>query len=290
MNLRGVSAVVCYSLIELSRRRFLIVFVALGLATSTFLELIASALMDQPVLGQDRTAAILMVLAGIGPAAHSPAAAFSPASVLGVCAFAVGMVIVNHDLDSGAAVSILAKPISRAGYAAGKAVAAATLLFGFAAFMGLCISALIALNGQNETGIVMTFFIANAGNLLLLMLIVMALTIYVNNIVAAVIAFVIGQVVGLLEPLHSAVSAGDISDPFWTRIINGTYAVEPIRLSSAMAHEAVAVNLRVGLLRAEGNPIADVPATSGIGDVAVWLIYLMALCGLFVLVLRHKQI
>ncbi len=198
MNLRAISAVARYSLIELSRRRFLIIFVALGLATALFLEWVASSFMDQPVLGQDRTAGILMVLAGIGPAAHSPAADISPASVLGICALAVGMVIIHNDLDSGAAVSILAKPISRAGYAAGKAVAATTLLLGFAVLMGLCISALIALNGQDEAGIVMTFFVANAGNLLLLMLIVMALTVYINNIVAAVVAFVIIQVLGLL--------------------------------------------------------------------------------------------
>ncbi len=83
---------------------------------------------------------------------------------------------------------------------------------------------------------------------------------------------------------------GDISDPFWSRIIDGAYAVEPFRLTSAITHEAIAVNLRIGVLRPDGNPFAGVPASSGIGDLAIWLIYVIALFGLYALAMRRKQI
>ena len=42
--------------------------------------------------------------------------------------FAIGMTVINHDLDSGAIVAILAKPVTRLGYAVGKLAAALFLL------------------------------------------------------------------------------------------------------------------------------------------------------------------
>ena len=44
-------------------------------------------------------------------------------------AFAVGMTVINHDLDSGAVISIVAKPVSRAGYPGGKLLARSPCCF-----------------------------------------------------------------------------------------------------------------------------------------------------------------
>ena len=286
----AVAAVVRYSLLELTRRRFVLVFLVLGLAVAGFLEWIPSVLLNQPVRGEDRSAAILLVLGGVGAPSRSPFLAISPATVIGLCAYAIGMVIINHDLDSGAVVSILAKPVSRAGYAFGKALAGVTLLFGVAIFIALCVSALMGLNGQNYAGVVVTYFLATAGNLVVLMLLVMILTVYLNNVVAAVIAFVASQIVSVVAPLHTAVLGGDIADAFWIRAIDIAYGVEPLRLTSALAREAAAQAFRLGISRPEGGPDALVPATSGAADLVIWALYVFALFGLLVLALRRKQI
>lgn len=286
----AVAAVTRYSLLELARRRFVAVFLVLGLAIAGLLEWIPSVILDSPVRGEDRTALILMLLGGVGPPSRSPLTAFSPTTVIGVCAFAISMVIINHDLDSGAIVSILAKPISRGGYALGKALAAAALVFAIAAFIALCVCGLIGANGQNFAGLVFTYFLATAGNLLVLVLLVMLLTVYLNNVVAAVIAFVVAQVIGLLAPLHMAVLGGDITGTFWVRAIDVAYAIEPIRLTSAIGHEAIAQALRIGMISPQGDPYASLPPTSGPSDVVIWALYVVGLFGLLTFALRRKQI
>ncbi len=55
--------------------------------------------------------------------------------------FAVGMTVINHDLDSGAVVSIFAKPVSRAAYTAGKMLAAVSLLLAIVALAATYIPA-----------------------------------------------------------------------------------------------------------------------------------------------------
>ena len=115
--MNGVGAVARYTLMELSRRRILLVFFVLG-AVGTLL------------LGVGLK--VIYTLAGSGavPVTSSDPARFQKFlelsflsdlyGALGIfaalIAYAIGMTAIYHDLDSGAAVSIFSKPVSRLAY------------------------------------------------------------------------------------------------------------------------------------------------------------------------------
>ena len=117
-------AVARYTMLELTRRRLLVMILAFGVLLMGGIA-IAPHVLPGMKSDQDRVIAMLTALAGVVPNAVT------------LCAFAVGMTVINHDLDSGAVISIFSKAVNRASYTAGKLLAAISLLLMIAAIFAV---------------------------------------------------------------------------------------------------------------------------------------------------------
>jgi ABC-type transport system involved in multi-copper enzyme maturation permease subunit len=129
-----------------------------------------------------------------------------------LCALAVGMTVINHDLDSGAVVSIFAKPVSRASYTGGKVMAATGLLLLIAAIFTAGSLIVVGANGGSVYGVVFWTCAAPAANIVLLMLLVMILTVYINNVVAAALVLIFNYLAMQTQTLHTMVQHNVITD------------------------------------------------------------------------------
>src|SRR5205085_12037561 len=112
-----------YTLLELNRRRIVLVLVLVSAALVARTGL-APHLLPGFRTDDDRTQFILETLSRV------------VGLTVTLCAYAVGMTVINHDLDSGTAVGLFAKPISRVAYAAGKLLTAGGLVLTVAAILG----------------------------------------------------------------------------------------------------------------------------------------------------------
>src|SRR5260370_8868492 len=101
-------AVARYTLIELTRRRLLGVIVAIGVVLTAGIAA-APHVLRQPTPKDG----VIVVLTALG--AEVP-------YTITVCAFVVGMTVINHDLDSGAVVSIFSQPILTSPYTDAKVI------------------------------------------------------------------------------------------------------------------------------------------------------------------------
>src|SRR5713226_6763007 len=151
-----------YTLIELTRRRLLGVIVAIGVVLTAGIA-VAPHVLRQPT-PKDGVIVVLVALGAEVPYAMT------------LCAFAVGMTVINHDLDSGAVVSIFAKPVSRSSYTFGKLLAAVSLLL--AAIFTAGSLGVVAANGGGVYATAFWTCAALAANIVLLMLLLMVLTVY----------------------------------------------------------------------------------------------------------------
>src|SRR5260370_26378857 len=129
-------AVARYTLIELTRRRLLGVIVAIGVVLTAGIA-VAPHVLRQPTPKDG----VIVVLVALG--AEVPYA-------ITLCAFVVGMTVINHDLVSGAVVSIFPKPMSRSSYTAGKLMAAVSLLLLIAAIFTGGILAVVSAKGGSD--------------------------------------------------------------------------------------------------------------------------------------------
>jgi ABC-type transport system involved in multi-copper enzyme maturation permease subunit len=270
-------AIARYTIIELSRRRLLLIIVVLGLLLTAGLG-VAPLLIPGAPTGEDRILFLLNALSG------------TVAVAIEICTFAVGMTVINHDLDSGAAVAIFAKPLSRFAYAAGKLAAAASLLLILVAVFAAGTLLVITINGGGHTGVLLWFFAATAANVVVLMVLLMALTVYLNNIVAAVIGFVFNFLMGLVLQLHALAQNGVIASPTGRSVINVAYWLFPHALASNLSREIVTIAVRRHPAPGGFDPLSGIPPASGAGDIAFWFGYLVLLCGVLWLALRRKQL
>lgn len=271
-------AVARYTLIEISRRRVLLVIVAIGLVLMAGIGIAPHVLPGNPT-DKDRLIVSLTALAGIVPNA-----------VL-LCALAVGMTVINHDLDSGAVVSIFAKPISRSSYTAGKLLAGVSLLVLIAAIFTVGSLIVVAVSGGGAYEVVFWSGAALAANIVLLMLLVMALTVYLNNIVAAAIVLVFNFVAGNVMSLQAMVQHNVITDAIAKALINIAYWGVPHELASNLQRQIMQMRLDTRELVAGGfDPLASIQGASGTVDIIFWLGYVVAICLLLFWSVRRKQV
>jgi ABC-type transport system involved in multi-copper enzyme maturation permease subunit len=285
----GALAVARYTLLELARRRLILFFVGIAIVFTAGLGL-APLVIPGLTTADEKT---VFVLGGITKV---------DSIAIELCAFAVGMIVINHDLDSGAIVGILAKPITRLGYAAGKLVAALFLLLLLVAVL-IAGSMLVAvIDGSDNLDTLFAFFAANAANWMLLMILVMILTVYLNNIVAAAIVVAFSFAQDQISTLHAAVENGVITDRILGGIVNSLYWVVPHPLVSNMGRAIVIAQYNVNCA-ANGcpgmkpspaeylaNELARIPGASGGGEIVYWFAYLTVVCALLYVALRRKQV
>jgi ABC-type transport system involved in multi-copper enzyme maturation permease subunit len=271
-------AVARYTLIEISRRRLLIVVVALGL-------LLMAGIAMTPYLLPGNSAPIDKLIVSL-----TGLSAIVPTALL-LCALAIGMTVINHDLDSGAVVSIFAKPVSRESYTGGKLIAAISLVLLIAAIFAAGSMIVTAIDGGTVYGVVFWESAAVAANAVLLMLLVMALTVYINNVVAGAIVLAFNFVAGRVLAAHALVQNGAITDHTLTAIANAVYWVVPHELTSNLLRTALQMRLDTRELVVRGeDPFQGIPGASSGADIAFWLGYVILLCALLFFAVRRKQV
>jgi ABC-type transport system involved in multi-copper enzyme maturation permease subunit len=289
---KGALAVTRYTLVELSRRRILLVFavvgalgiVALGVGLKLLYEVAAAnsfgnARVDPALLAKFlELLFVTYVVQALGLFAL-------------LIAYAIGMTAIYHDLDSGAAVSIFSKPVTRLAFTAGKVGAATVGL--------LVVVGLLAI----ETRIVMLIFggglenaltgeiLAVVGNTMVAMLIVLALSTWMNNIVAAVVAFIYTSVVeGVIVFIHRLADQGAIGNETVKVIFDVVYWFVPHPLVSSAAGDLARTQIQMS-----GGPVtsqitASIPASSGAGDIAWWAVTVVVFCALLYFSVRRRQV
>lgn len=270
-------AVARYTLLEISRRRLLLLVIGLALA-------LMAAIAATPYVLPGNSAAIDKLIVSL-EGLHE----IVPTAIL-LVALAVGMTVINHDLESGAVTSIFAKPVSRASYTAGKLVAALALVLSIAAIFAAGSMVVVAIDAGRSYDVVLAQSAVLAANAILLMLLVMALTVYVNNVIAAAIVLAFNFVAGQVLDLHAMVVSGAVTGAF-AAIANAVYWVVPHELSSNLERTILQLRIAAGELHFRGtDPFSDVPGASDTADVIFWLGYVVLICALLLLAVRRKQV
>jgi ABC-type transport system involved in multi-copper enzyme maturation permease subunit len=280
-------AVAKYTLIELSRRRLLLVFVLVAIVLTAALG-IAPFILPGMTSADGRASFILGGISRVSGLA------------IELCLLAIGMTVISHDLDSGAIVAILAKPITRFSYAAGKLAGALFLLILLDALFTAGSMLVVALHGSGHAAVLFWFFATSSANAMLLMILVMVLTVYLNNIVAAAIVVVFSYVQGNVSILHAMVQNHVITDPILDPVINIIYWLFPHQLLSNLDRNMAITNFHV--LCHDGCPhlpkpaqylaqeLARLPAASGLGDIVYWCAYLLVVSAILYFAIRRKEV
>ncbi|HYL06962.1 MAG TPA: hypothetical protein VEU76_00325, partial [Candidatus Udaeobacter sp.] len=281
--MNGTFAVARYTLLELSRRRLLLVFFvvgALGLAALALLLFLASNL-----------AGTNIVVTGPGAVQPDPAKLKQLTEfqfvnlllgVLGlftlIISIAIGMTTIYHDLDSGAAVSIFSKPVSRAAYTIGKMAAAIGGVILVLGLLSVEARLLMLLFGGGLEQALWVETVAAVANGLAMMLLVLALSTWMNNIVAVVIALIYRGVEQFIVSLHQAVVAGFLgTNQLVNGAINVAYWLVPHPLTSDAARQIARAEITLfAPPPGEGGPnveqsIASIPGASGTPDILWWV-------------------
>ncbi|MHB8589140.1 MAG: hypothetical protein ACYDA0_09840 [Candidatus Dormibacteraceae bacterium] len=302
--MNGGLAVVRYSLIELSRRRILLVFFILGAAgialIATGLRIFTTALTSNVRFGGS---------AGSGPDPATLDRALQLGfvnDVIGVLgffalliAFGIGMTVIYHDLESGAAVAIFSKPVSRAAFAAGKVGAAIAALVVIVGALSIEARLFMFLFGTADLGTALwAEAAAQVANALTLLLLVMALSTWMNNIIAAVIAFVYNGVAGIVVTFHAQDLAGTLGNNATLKTgLDILYWLVPHPVISDAPREIAKAEFTLisASSGGQGAPtpdqfLASIPAASGVTDIIWWAFVIAVFASLVYLAVRRRQV
>lgn len=288
-------AVARYTLIELSRRRILLVFLVVGVAGILILggglRLIYQYQSANPgSLGRNSPATpaelnqflellfVSYVFGALGIFAE-------------VIAFAIGMTAIYHDLDSGAAISIFSKPVTRAAFAVGKIVAALIALVVIVGVLAVEARVVMALFGGGLEDALTGQVLAVVANTVVVMLIVLALTTWMNNIVAAVAAFIYYNVVtAVIAALHTFTEQGVINNDALKFVFGVAYWIIPHELTSSAVGDLVRASARITPSSSSAQALNSIPPASGPGDVAWWAFVVVVFAGVVYYSVRRRQV
>jgi ABC-type transport system involved in multi-copper enzyme maturation permease subunit len=302
----GTLAVARYTLVELSRRRILLVFFIVGAAGIALLgvglKVFSSAFSSVVVTGPNGTApdpAKLQRAFELGFVNDLIGALGFFALLI---AFGIGMTVIYHDLESGAAVSIFSKPVSRAAFTIGKVAAATVGMVVIVGILSLEARLLMFLFGTGGLGEALWIeTLAQVANAITLMLLVMALSTWMNNIVAAIVAFVYNAVAGVAVGLHSQVQAGLLGDNQVLKDgLNIAYWFVPHPLMSDARRQIARAEFELFSSFGEGpragqGPtrdqfLAGIPGASGAADIIWWVFVVCLFAGLAYFAVRRRQV
>ncbi len=291
--MNGTLAVARYTLVELSRRRILLVFFIIGAAGVALLgvglKILYSVASSQGSLGGSNVDPVvfnrfleLMFVSYV----------FSALGTFGLLiAFAIGMTAIYHDLDSGAAVSIFSKPVSRFAFAAGKIGAAVTALVVIVGVLALETRFVMFLFGGGSEGSLTGEALAVVANTVVVMLIVLALSTWMNNIVAAVVAFVYYNVIsGVIVFVHNLADNGAIASDVVKKIFDVLYWIVPHELVSSAPGDLARAQIAISGAQSSNQILGAVPPASGWGDIAWWAFVVLFFGGMVYYAVRRRQV
>jgi ABC-type transport system involved in multi-copper enzyme maturation permease subunit len=298
----GTLAVARYTLVELTRRRILLVFFiigALGIAAIGIgLRVFSSSFSSGVTFGPPGTAApdpaklnrfleLMYVSNLIG------ALGFFALLV----AFAIGMTAIYHDLDSGAAVAIFSKPVSRLAFTTGKIAAAVVAMIAIVGVLSVeaTLFGLLFGGGLEQTLSVET--VAQVANAVTLMLIVLALSTWMNNIIAGVVAFIYNAAAGVVVLLNAQMAAGFLGDNEILKVgLNVLYWLVPHQLVSDAPRELARAEFDLFASQQDqggvtvAQALAGVPGPSGAADIIWWVFVIAVLASLVYFAVRRRQV
>ncbi|HEY1163396.1 MAG TPA: hypothetical protein VGF78_10080 [Candidatus Dormibacteraeota bacterium] len=298
--MKGTLAVARYTLLDLSRRRILLVFfiigalgiAAIGIGLKVFSSNFASGVTFGPPgtvsdpAKVNRFLDLMFVTDLVG--------ALGLFALL--IAFGIGMTAIYHDLESGAAVAIFSKPVSRMAFTVGKvgaAVVAMIVIVGALSIEAMLFGFLFG-GGLEQT--LAAEAVAQVANALTLMLIVLALSTWMNNIVAAIIAFIYNGAAGVVVALHTQLAAGNLGDnAFLNGGLNVLYWLVPHQLVSDAPRELVKAEIELFSSPDQPRPdmasaLASVPGPSGATDIIWWVFVVALMATLVYIAVRRRQV
>jgi ABC-type transport system involved in multi-copper enzyme maturation permease subunit len=289
-------------MLELSRRRLLLVFFIIGAGGIALLGILLKVAAN--------LAGATIVVSGPGAVQPDPAKVRQVLeygfvsdllSVLGLCTLvigiAIGMTAIYHDLDSGAAVSIFSKPVSRAAYTIGKLCAAIVAMLVIIGLLSVEARFVMFLFGGGLEQALWVETLTSVANGVALMLLVLALSTWMNNIIAVVVALVYRGVEQVLVSLHQAAVAGFLgTNALLNGAVNVAYWLVPHPLTSDAPREIARAELAVfAPPPGEGGPnidqaLASIPGASSISDI-LWWVFVVALFALLCYTaVRRRQV
>ena len=301
--MNGALAVARYTLVELTRRRLLLVFFIIGVAGIAGLALL--------LFVASNLAGANVVVVGPGGTPPDPAKLKQVTeyqfvnlllSVLGLftllMSIAIGMTAIYHDLDSGAAVSIFSKPVTRAAYSVGKVCAAVVGMVVIVGILSAEARALMFLFGGGLEQALWLESVASIANGLTMMLLVLALSTWMNNIVAVVVALVYRGVEQFVITLHQALVAGYLgTNQLVSDGVNVAYWLVPHPLTSDATREIARAELTLFAPPPgqQGAPdvnqaIASIPGASSTGDILWWVFVVVVFALLVYVAVRRRQV
>jgi ABC-type transport system involved in multi-copper enzyme maturation permease subunit len=296
-------AVARYTIVEMSRRRLLIVFFAIGAVGIAGLGILLKAF-SSAFVGNVRVSGP-GDFEGPTPEQLTRLTELSFVNdliaVLGIfallIAFAIGMTAIYHDLESGSIVGIFSKPVSRLEFAVGKVVAAAVGMIVVVGLLGVEARLVMYLFGGGLEDALWWETLAAVANAVTLMLIVLALSAWVNNIVAAIIAFIYNGAAGIVVMLHQQMTNGGVLADNQVLHVGLTilYWLVPHALISSAPREIAHQELEILNSTAPGGANFDqafsgIPGPSGAADIIWWAFVVAVLFGLVYLAVRRRQV
>jgi ABC-type transport system involved in multi-copper enzyme maturation permease subunit len=296
---KGALAVARYTLIDLSRRRILLVFLIIGAVGIALIGIVLK----------------LFSSSFTGDAFGPPGTVSDPAKVnrflelmfvtdligaLGLfallIAFGIGMTAIYHDLESGAAVAIFSKPVSRLAFTVGKIVAAVAAMVAIVGLLSIEAALFGLLFGGGLEQTVAVEAVAQVANAVTLMLIVLALSTWMNNIVAAIVAFIYHSAAGLVLFLYGQLNAGLLGDNVFLKDgLNVLYWLVPHALTSDAPRELVKAELELFSPANQSNvdiarTLAGVPGASSATDIIWWAFVVAIMATLVYVAVRRRQV
>jgi ABC-type transport system involved in multi-copper enzyme maturation permease subunit len=293
----GTLAVARYTLLELSRRRILLVFFVVGAVGIVLLGIflkIATSLATQGT-AQSANGATQLDPAQMNQLLEAVFVSYL-LGALGIfallIAFAIGMTTIYHDLESGTAVSLFSKPISRLAYTIGKISAAVAALVLVVGVLGIEARLAMLLFGGGLEGALTAEVFAVVANTVVVMLIVLALSTWMNNIIAAVVAFIYYDVVAaLVVTIRNLAHQGVIDNGLLKGVFDVLYWVVPHELTSSASGEIARTEIQVsGGGSANAATLAAIPPASGAGDILWWAFVVIVFASLVYVAVRRRQV
>jgi ABC-type transport system involved in multi-copper enzyme maturation permease subunit len=297
----GTLAISRYTLVELSRRRLLLVFFAIGALGIAALGIVLKVF-TSAFVGNVNTSGPGYV--GPTPAQWAKLTELSFVSdiigVLGVfallLAFAIGMTAIYHDLESGSVVAIFSKPVSRFAFTVGKVAAAAVAMVAVVGLLSVEARLVMSLFGGGLEEALWFETLAGVANAVILMLLVLALTAWMNNIIAAIVAFIYNGAAGVVTALHQQLLTGGLGDnQVLHTVLSILYWLVPHPLVSSAPREIVRQQFEILAASQPDAPpvdqiVSSVPGPSGGADLLWWLFVVAVLFGIVYLAVRRRQV
>jgi ABC-type transport system involved in multi-copper enzyme maturation permease subunit len=297
---KGTLAVARYTLLDLSRRRILLVFFiigALGIAAIGIgLRVFSSSFTNGVTFGPPGTVAdpakvnrfleLMYVTNLVG--------ALGLFALL--IAFGIGMTAIYHDLESGAAVAIFSKPVSRLAFTVGKVVAAGSALIVIVGALSIEATLFGLLFGGGLEQLLAVEAVAQIANAMTLMLIVLALSTWMNNIVAAIVAFIYNAAAGIVVALHTQQAGGFLGDNVILKDgLNVLFWLVPHQLTSDAPRELLKTELELFSSPDQGSAdiaraVAAVPGASGASEILWWAFVVAVMATLVYIAVRRRQV